>query len=212
MNHSDPEGYVVGVRVDVGGFRIAFGHHREWNLTADTAATNSGDSSLDFGVRYKAGKNNFSIGYMHVDLTGKASQEIEEIIRAQHYDSEVSVLDYFRKFLSLEPGDHVAVNNAIHGLFGIGVVNAPYRYEDRRHDTGAEAQDEFYSHLIGVDWKVTRYMKRKDLLQEGEAAWVPYGTVGALVDPVPDYILRALGKMPSTPQPSEIEYVQPVHQ
>ena len=66
-NHSDPEGFHVGARVTVGAFRIAYGFRREWNLSSETATNNSGDESHDFGVRYKAGKNNFSLGYMHAE-------------------------------------------------------------------------------------------------------------------------------------------------
>ncbi len=135
-----------------------------------------------------------AIGWMHVDLAGKSVSEVEEIIRAHGYPNEASAVDSFAKFLALRPGDHVAVNNSGHGLFGIGVVSSGYRFEDRRHDTGTEDRDHWYSHLIGVDWKSTTYVRRKDLLREGETSWSPYGTTGALLGEVPDYVKRVLGE------------------
>ena len=61
INHSDPEGIAAAVRLDFGAFRIAYGYRRSWNLSADSATVAAGDESHDFGVRYKAGKNNFSL-------------------------------------------------------------------------------------------------------------------------------------------------------
>jgi hypothetical protein len=150
-----------------------------------------------------------SIGYMHVDLTGKSIEEVEAIIRAQDYPEHANAVRYFRKFLALAPGDYVAVPNTYRGLFGIGVVSSGYRYMDRRHNTGADDPEQFYSHFVGVEWKMTNYHARGVLLREGETGWVPYGTVGALVEPVPAYILRALGESAAIEPQVEIPQVQP---
>jgi len=139
-----------------------------------------------------------AIGWMHVDLSGKSWTEVEALIRSHRFPNEASALDSFRKLMDLRAGDYVAVNNTNHGLFGIGVVTSPYRFEDRRHDTGSPDRDRWYSHLVGVEWRRTSYVRRRDLLREGETGWAPYGTVGALLEEVPAYILRALG--PEAPQ------------
>jgi hypothetical protein len=145
-----------------------------------------------------------------VDLTGKSIEEVISIIRA-----EAGAIGSFTKFLSLDVGDYVAVNNTNHGLFGIGVITSVYRFQKFKHDTGADDQEEFYSHFREVEWKYTNYVRRKDILSPGETAWQPYGTVGSLQDEVPPYIKRLLGPPPSTEEPPSVvvpEYLELVVQ
>jgi hypothetical protein len=66
-NSSDPKGFAIGGTVDVGAFRVAAGWSIERSLTSNTASQDRGSSAIDLGARYKAGKNNFSIGYQHVE-------------------------------------------------------------------------------------------------------------------------------------------------
>jgi hypothetical protein len=128
------------------------------------------------------------------DLTGFPIDDVINLIRSENYDNEASAIDSFNKFLTLEKGDYVAVNNAISGLFGVGVISSGYKYEKYKHDTGADAQDHFYSHYRLVEWIYTSYVKRKDLISPSEKSWKPFGTVGSLYDEVPPYIWRLLGK------------------
>lgn len=76
------------------------------------------------------------------------------------------------------------------------------------HDAGAEDGDEFYSHIVPVEWKVTTYMRREDILSPEDTAWSPYGTVGALHEDVPRYIQKILGEETSK-APLKIEYIKP---
>jgi len=66
VDQSNPGGLGAGIVLDYGGFRAAFGYTHDWNLSSKEATQRSGDESFDFGLRYKTGKNNFSVGYMHV--------------------------------------------------------------------------------------------------------------------------------------------------
>ena len=143
-----------------------------------------------------------AIGFKHIDMSGVTPDEVEEAVKDRGYENEANAIDCFRKFLSLEPGDYVAVNNTNHGLFGIGVVTRGYHYEHQFHDTESENRDQWYSHIVDVDWKLTTYMRSKELLRQGEKMWAPYGTVGALFDHVPEYIQRALGQGQPLPAPS----------
>lgn len=159
--------------------------------------------------------NNFhSGGYIAIgwlsdyDLTGKSVEEVTSLIREQNFDNEASAIDAFTKFLTLEIGDYVAVNNTNAGLFGIGVISSGYRYQKNGHDTGADDKEYFYSHFRDVEWKYTDYVRRKDIVSPGETGWVPFGTVGNLYDEVPPYIRRLLGEMPSK-QPSKKQHVAP---
>lgn len=149
-----------------------------------------------------------AVGWMHVDLTGKSVDEIVSIIRKEEYENESSAIDAFTKLLSLNVGDYVAVNNTNHGLFGIGVVTSVYRFQMFKHDTGADSQEEFYSHFREVEWKYTNYVRRKDIFSPGETGWQPYGTVGSLQDEVPPYILRLLGEAPPK-ESAKINYIVP---
>lgn len=87
---------------------------------------------------------------MHVDLAGMTIDQITDLIRAQGFDNEASAIDAFTKFLSLQVGDHIAVNNATHGLFGVGVIGSAYTFEPQKHDTGTDDRDQFYSHYREV--------------------------------------------------------------
>lgn len=135
-------------------------------------------------------------------------EDVKMLIQVEGYANEASAIDAFTKFLSLEVGDHVAVNNTNAGLFGIGVVTSGYQYRKNAHDTGADNQEEFYSHFRDVEWKYTNYVRRRDIIGPGERGWVPFGTVGKLEDEVPPYIWRLLGKkLPK--QPSKRPFVVP---
>ena len=149
-----------------------------------------------------------AIGWMHDDLTGKSIDEVASIIRAKKYENESSAISSFTKFLSLNVGDYVAVNNAYFGLFGIGVVTSAYQFQEFKHDTGASDREEFYSHLRKVEWKYTNYVRRKDVLGSGETGWPPYGTTGTLQDEIPPYIRRLLGESPPA-KSVKINYVVP---
>lgn len=136
-----------------------------------------------------------AIGWLHdIDLTGKSIDEVISIVRLRQYDNETSAIDSFTKFLSLEAGDYVAVNNVNHGLFGIGVITSGYKFQKYKHDNGSNDEGDFYSHVRSVEWKYTKYVKQKEILHHGEKSWKPYGTVGKLEDEVPPYIRRLLGE------------------
>jgi hypothetical protein len=77
---SDPGGWGGGIRLKFGGATVAYGYHNEWNLSSDTASTNSGNQAHDFGIKYKAGKNNFSLGYAHIESEGDRAIEAEDEI------------------------------------------------------------------------------------------------------------------------------------
>jgi len=146
-----------------------------------------------------------AIGWLpDVDLTGKSIDEVISIIRADEYANEASAIDSFTKLLSLSVGDYVAVNNTNHGLFGIGIVTSGYRFQQSKHDTGADVQEEHYSHFREIEWKYTDYVSRKDILSPGETAWRPYGTVGGLQNEVPPYVRRLLGPMEPRPRPPTV--------
>jgi len=132
-------------------------------------------------------------------------EKVAAVIREERKEPE-NVVDAFTKFLTLEPGDLVAVNNTNHGLFGIGIITSGYKFELVKHDTGADNKDEFYSHYKEVEWKYTNYVKTADIVSPGETAWVPYGTVGRLDAQVPPYILRLIGEKVI---PAKISYVTP---
>jgi hypothetical protein len=144
--------------------------------------------------RFFSGKY-VAIGWLEDhDLTGKSIQKVISLIQKEAYDNEASAIDAFTKFLSLNNGDYVAVNNTNDGLFGIGTISSGYRYQKGKHDSGDG--EEFYSHFRDVNWIYTNYVKRKDLISPGETGWKPYGTVGNLYEEIPPYILRLLGEKP----------------
>ena len=156
--------------------------------------------------KFRSGKY-VAIGWLHdCDLTGKPIDEVIALIRKRKYANEASAVDAFTKFLALEIGDYVAVNNTNAGLFGVGVVSSGYDYVKDMHDTGDP--ESFYSHFRNVEWKYTNYVRRKDIISPGETGWKPFGTVGRLDKDVPPYIRRLLGEMPPK-QPSRKSYVVP---
>jgi len=157
--------------------------------------------------KFRTGKY-LAIGWLEEhDLTGKSLDEVISLIRESGYENESSAIDAFTKFLTLEEGDYVAVNNTNAGLFGIGVISSGYKYQKYKHDTGADDKEEFYPHYIEVEWKYTNYVRRKDIVGPGETGWKPFGTVGNLEDEVPPYIRRLLGEMP--PRQPKKQYVVP---
>jgi hypothetical protein len=142
-----------------------------------------------------------SIGWLSEDdLTGKSIEQVANLIRKRHYSNEAYAIDAFTKFLTLEDGDYVAVNNTNAGLFGIGRISSGYYYKKNGHDTGSDDKDEFYSHFRGVNWVYTNYVRRKDIMSAGEIGWKPFGTIGTLENEVPPYIQRLLGIMPKQKQ------------
>jgi hypothetical protein len=100
VNQERPGGVGGGLIVDVGNIRAAFGYTHDYNLSAETAATNSGDESYDFGLRYTAGRNAFSLGYMQV------SDEATKALTAEE-QSNVGMLSYRR---TLGPGVQYRLN------------------------------------------------------------------------------------------------------
>jgi MoxR-like ATPase len=146
-----------------------------------------------------------AIGWLDdTDLTGKKLNEIIKLIRRENYDDEDSAITAFERFLSLEPGDYVAVNNTNNGLFGIGIIESGYKFDLRKHDSGDG--ECFYPHYRDVTWLKTEYMSRTSLVKEGETSWMPYGTVGKVSTELPPYITQALWMSPPT-EPSEEEEV-----
>jgi len=79
ITEGDPSGVAGGVYIDVSSFRISYGYHHEWNLVNDNNnAADDGTTAHDFGVRYKAGKNNFSVGYKTSETDGAANTAGED--------------------------------------------------------------------------------------------------------------------------------------
>lgn len=149
-----------------------------------------------------------AIGWLDgIDLTGKSITEITKLIRRQKYDNEAAGIQSFERFFSLDPGDYVAVNNANHGLFGVGIIESGYKFQLGKHDSGADDGEETYSHYRDVKWVKTAYMPRTSLVSEGETPWQPYGTVGKVYPELPPYIARIVGK--SLPEFKEIAIVRP---
>ncbi len=139
-----------------------------------------------------------AIGWLDEDLSGKSIDEIIDLIRREKYDNEASAIESFKRFLSLKHDDYVAVNNANHGLFGVGVIDSGYRFSLHKHDTGADDQSERYSHYRDVKWVNTTYTPRTSLVTGNETGWQPYGTVGRVWPDIPPYIQRLLGIGPAS--------------
>ncbi len=138
-----------------------------------------------------------AIGWLiDTDLTGKSINEITELIRRKGYDNEASAIDSFERFMSLEPGDYVAVNNTNDGLFGVGIIESGYKFDLRKHDNGDVDVGRFYPHYRDVTWVKTEYMPRASLVSAGETSWMPFGTVGKVSIGLPPYIARLLGMSP----------------
>jgi len=101
------------------------------------------------------------------------------------------VIDAFEKFFSLEIGDYVAVNNTNDGLFGIGIIKSDYKFEKEKHFTGSHLTlEKWYPHYRDVEWVVTHYLKRKDIIMNSDTGWQPYGTIGKVFHQLPPYIKR----------------------
>ena len=149
-----------------------------------------------------------AIGWLHeVDLSGKTLDEIESLIRQRDYNHE-NAIQSFKRFLSLDIGDYVGVNNTGDGLFGVGIVRSGYKFQQNKHDIGSGDPEDFYSHYLDVEWVHTSYAKRRGLVFEGETAWQPYGTVGKPSQELPPYILRLLGKC-TEPSPEPAATIRP---
>lgn len=166
------------------------------------------------GKKEYAWRNFLSGGYVAIgwlsekDLTGQKIEEVEDLIRKQGYDNEVSAIQSFRKFLALKVGDYVAVNNVGYGLFGVGQITSQYKFKLNKHDSGAEELEEFYSHYREVKWIVKDYLPRTSLVAAGETAWAPYGTVGGLYSELPPYIVRIVYPEAAV-QTEQIKYIRP---
>ncbi len=137
--------------------------------------------------------NYVSLGWYHTDYSNWTLEKIIKDIVKQKFPNEKEAIDAHRKFYKLEIGDIIAANNVADGLFGIGIIKSDYRFKQFIHDTGSNNKDEFYSHYREVDWVITDYQKRKDLLKKGETCWKIRGTVGGLLK-LPDYIKRIFEK------------------
>jgi hypothetical protein len=149
-----------------------------------------------------------AIGWLDIDFTNDNIDDIERKLKKEKYDNEVSALASFRKFLALNEGDYVAIPNVNFGIFGIGKIMSGYKYKLHMHDTGADSkEDHFYSHYRKVEWVVTEYHKRSELLEEGEKSWSPYGTTGTLEPELPDWVKRAIGEIVENKH--EIQYETP---
>lgn len=109
-------------------------------------------------------------------------------------DREIKKIeDVFKKFLTLEIGDYVAANNTNDGLFGIGRIMSGYKFEKGKHYAGRRNTiEKYYPHYREVDWIITTYMKRTDIIKQGETSWQPYGTMGKMYDCLPSYVERIL--------------------
>lgn len=141
-----------------------------------------------------------ALGWYHQDFTEWNWDQIEAHIRAQGFANTSQAVDAHRKLMALEIGDFVAVTNVNHGIFGIGRVRSDYLFRKGMHNTGHADPNEFYSHYREVDWLLTDYRRKGDLLLPGELEWAPYGTVGALYEEVPAWVSRALGQNAADPE------------
>jgi hypothetical protein len=154
--------------------------------------------------------NYVAIGWLGShDLTGKTEEEIEELIKAENYENELSAIKSFSNFMSIEIGDIVGINNVSFGLFGVGKIISGYKYSRNMHDTGSEEEEkEFYSHYRDVKWLVTEYKRKEELLRIDEKLWQPYGTTGVLEPDLPAYIKRLLN-MPVAEKSKPQEAIKP---
>ena len=78
MDQSDLGGVQTGIRLKFGGFTGSVGWGREWSQTAETAAEATGVEEWNFGVKYVAGKDSFSVGYTHAEAEGKRSNKSKD--------------------------------------------------------------------------------------------------------------------------------------
>lgn len=149
-----------------------------------------------------------AIGWIwHIDITNYSIEEVEDKIKKEKYGNEDSAISAFGKFMQLEIGDYIAIPNVNYGIFGIGKITSGYKYKLQMHDTGADTNELFYSHYREVDWVVTEYRKRAELLEENEKCWSPYGTTGVLEQELPNWVKRAIGEI--VEKKHEIHYETP---
>lgn len=130
--------------------------------------------------------------------TDKNMRTMQKYNPEWQYDEKepYKVIDAFKKFFSLEIGDYVAVNNTNDGLFGIGIIRSDYKFEREKHFTGSYSTlEKFYPHYRDVEWVVTRYLKRKDIVMKNDTGWQPYGTIGKIFPQLPPYIKRIVDNL-----------------
>lgn len=131
-----------------------------------------------------------------VDMSSKTEEEVELVVMSIPRDSQAEITrrtkDY-TSFLALKPGDYIAVNNTNDGLFGIGKVTSDYYFKPHAHNPGSSDPQDHYCHFRNIQWLVTDYLKRKDILAPGEKGWPPYGII-SLASTIPPYIQRILSK------------------
>jgi hypothetical protein len=138
-----------------------------------------------------AGENGYiPIGWLEDwNLSGITPMQVNELLDEQNYPKRnlVEAKDCLRKFLfELGVGDYVAVNNVLHGLFGIGRITSAYRYQPNKHDCGDGKS--YYPHYREVEWLITDYIYAKSINFNGESRWEPRGSVGRIDIVVPKYI------------------------
>ena len=123
--------------------------------------------------RFRDGKY-IAIGWLEdVDLTGKSVNEVTDLIRQKNYSNEAAAIASFERFLRLERGDYVAVNNTASGFFGVGTIESEYKFKLGKHDMGGDDPVGFYPHYRVVKWLSTSYTPRTSLVSEGETSWQP---------------------------------------
>ncbi len=152
------------------------------------------------GKKEEAWKNFRDGGYIAfgaictTDLSTKTEEEIRDIVwsipRYRKGEAKRRLNEYLG-FMSLEPGDYVAVNNTNDGLFGVGRITSNYYFKERYHDTGSTDPNDFYCHFYNVEWIITQYKKRKDIIFPDEKSWAPYGII-KVYNKTPTYIKRIL--------------------
>jgi len=89
-DHGHPAVWGAGFKVDYDKIRVSAGVTHEWNRSAETATTDAGDLSHDFGIKYTMDKNNsFSLGYVKVTDQALRSNTNDD-------ETEIGVLAYQR--------------------------------------------------------------------------------------------------------------------
>jgi hypothetical protein len=136
-----------------------------------------------------------AIGWCYAtDLTGWTTEEILAEIEDgdySHYDRQDGLYS-FPRFMKLRKGDYVAVNNANHGLFGVGrIKTGKYLYQRNKHATGEP--NHFYNHYLEVKSLWEQYISADLLKFKGEKRWRPRGTVGEIYPQLPQYIKPFIG-------------------
>lgn len=158
------------------------------------------------GKKKEAWENFRDGGYIAIcsivcqDLSTKSIGEIKRIVSTEYETflggkyAKLRGADAYESFFSLNIGDYVAVNNTNDGLFGVGVITSSYYYKEHAHNTGATDSKRFYSHFRNVEWIVTSYTKKTEILKDAdEKWWPPYGIIHILPE-VPKYIKRIIAE------------------